>query len=160
MSKPNEALQPTRLVDWNEIAISFPTGLGNPLPSTASATPSGDGNPQAAWYRERIHDTALRLDRIRIIRPDRQRTRNAVTMKRMKNDPDMLEEYDFSGGVRGKYAQRFAEGANLVVVDPDVAEFFPDPDSVNDALRHLAAVIRRQRKADKVRRASPRSSGR
>jgi hypothetical protein len=80
-------------------------------------------------------------------------------MKRMKNDPDLLEEYNFSGGVRGKYAQRFAEGANLVVVDPDVAEFFPDPDSVNDALRHLAAVIRRQRKAEKVRRVAPRSSG-
>jgi hypothetical protein len=38
-------------------------------------------------------------------------------------DPEMLEEYDFSGGVRGKYATRFAEGANVVVVlDPDVAE--------------------------------------
>lgn len=63
-------------------------------------------------------------------------------MKRMQNDPDMLEEYDFSGGVRGKYAKRYAEGANVVVVDPDVAAFFPDHDSVNEALRHLAAVIK------------------
>lgn len=62
-------------------------------------------------------------------------------MKKMKNDPDMLEEYDFSGGVRGKYAKRYAEGTNVVVVDPDVARVFPDHDSVNNALRHLAAVI-------------------
>jgi len=69
-------------------------------------------------------------------------------MKRMHNDPDMLEEYNFSGGVRGKYAERYAEGTNVVVVDPDVAAFFPDHDSVNEALRHLAAVITSQRKVD------------
>ena len=71
-------------------------------------------------------------------------------MKKMKNDPDMLEEYDFSGGVRGKYAKRYAEGTNVVVVDPDVAELFPDHDSVNDALRHMAAVIRRQGKTEQA----------
>ena len=69
-------------------------------------------------------------------------------MKKMQSDPDLLEEYDFSGGVRGKYAKRYAEGTNVVVVDPDVAQFFPDQESVNDALRHLAAVIRNQRKAE------------
>ena len=69
-------------------------------------------------------------------------------MKKMKSDPNMLEEYDFSGGVRGKYAKRYAEGTNVVVVDPDVAELFPDHDSVNDALRHMAAVIRRQGKTE------------
>ncbi|WP_337286564.1 hypothetical protein [Candidatus Methylomirabilis sp.] len=46
-------------------------------------------------------------------------------MKRAKRDPDMLEEYDFSGGVRGEHAKRYAEGANVVVIDPDVAELFP-----------------------------------
>lgn len=69
-------------------------------------------------------------------------------MKRMKNDPDMLDEYDFTGGVRGKYAKRYAEGTNVIVIDPDVAEYFPDHDSVNDALRSLAAIIERQRKAE------------
>ncbi len=69
-------------------------------------------------------------------------------MKRVKSDPDMLEEYDFSGGVRGKYAKRYAEGANVVVIDPDVAEYFPDHDAVNEALRGLAAIIKRQRKAE------------
>ncbi len=67
-------------------------------------------------------------------------------MKRTQKDPDMLEEYDFSKGVQGKYAQRYAEGTNVVVIDPDVAEIFPDHDSVNQALRSLAEIIRRQKK--------------
>ena len=66
-------------------------------------------------------------------------------MKRTPNDEDMLDEYDFSGGEKGRYVQRYAEGTNVVVIDPDVAEYFPDHDSVNEALRHLAAVIARQR---------------
>jgi hypothetical protein len=69
-------------------------------------------------------------------------------MKKMKNDPNMLEEYDFSGGVRGKYAKRYEEGTNVAVIEPDVAEYFPDHDSVNEALRALAAIIKRQRKAE------------
>lgn len=69
-------------------------------------------------------------------------------MKRMKSDPDMIEEYDFTGGVRGKYAKRYAEGSNVVVIDPDVAEYFPDHDSVNEALRGLTAIIKRKRKAE------------
>jgi hypothetical protein len=68
-------------------------------------------------------------------------------MKKMKNDPDMLEEYDFTGGVRGKYAKRYEEGTNVVVIDADLVEYFPDHDSVNEALRGLAAIIRRQREA-------------
>jgi hypothetical protein len=46
-------------------------------------------------------------------------------------------EYDFSGGVRGKYAERFREGTNIVVLDPDVAAEFKDSQSVNDALRTI-----------------------
>ncbi|HDL85686.1 MAG TPA: hypothetical protein ENH11_05090 [Candidatus Acetothermia bacterium] len=60
----------------------------------------------------------------------------------------MLEEYDFSGGVRGKYAKRYEEGTNVVVIDPDVTEYFPDHDSVNEALRSLAAIIRRRTRAE------------
>jgi hypothetical protein len=59
-----------------------------------------------------------------------------------KPDLDMLPEYDFSKGVRGKYAKRHDSGTNLVVLDPDVAAVFPDSASVNRALRALAAVIR------------------
>ncbi len=69
-------------------------------------------------------------------------------MKKMKDDPDLLEEYDFSGAVRGKYAKRYQEGSNVVVIEPDVAEYFPDHDSVNETLRNLVAVIRRQKNAE------------
>ena len=110
-------------------------------------------------------------------------------MKIMSDDPDMLEEYDFSKGVIGKYAKRYAGGTNVVVIDPDLAEFvsysnsmvklknlnfkknkyhninnlffkqinlpgnlnripefFPDHDSVNEALRSLANVIKKREK--------------
>ena len=61
-----------------------------------------------------------------------------------ETDSDMLDEYDFSDGVRGKYVERFAKGSNIVVLDPDVAEIFTDSESVNQALRALAEIIRNQ----------------
>ena len=72
---------------------------------------------------------------------------------RPRREPEgMLPEYDFSGGVRGKYANRFAKGTIMVVLDPDVAELFPDPKSVNSALRALGQIIRdRSRKTDRRR---------
>jgi hypothetical protein len=51
-------------------------------------------------------------------------------------------EYDFSEGVRGKFAKAFLEGTNLVVLDPDVAEMFPTSTAVNDALRALVKIAR------------------
>lgn len=57
-------------------------------------------------------------------------------------DSDMLDEYDFSQGIRGKYTQRYEEGNNIVKLDDDVAKIFPDERSVNDALRALAKIIR------------------
>jgi hypothetical protein len=60
-----------------------------------------------------------------------------------KRDPDMLDEYDFSKGIRGKYAKRYAEGTNVVVLAPDVAAMFPDAESVNEALRALVQIARR-----------------
>ena len=60
-----------------------------------------------------------------------------------RHEPEeMLPEYDFSAGVRGKYASRFADDTVMVVLDPDVAEVFPDPSSVNKALRALGHIIR------------------
>lgn len=68
-------------------------------------------------------------------------------MRRMRKDRDMLEEYDFSKGIQGKYAKRYAEGTNVVVIEPDVAKYFPDHDSVNKALRTLTEIIKRQKKS-------------
>ena len=70
--------------------------------------------------------------------------------KRPPLDPDrdtLRPEYDFSKGVRGATAARYAQGTNIVVVDPDVRDVFPDSAAVNDALRALAPVIRRERKS-------------
>jgi hypothetical protein len=62
----------------------------------------------------------------------------------------MRKEYDFSKGVRGKYAKKFAKGSNVVILEPDVAKLFPDAESVNRALRAIASVapkLKRKRKS-------------
>jgi hypothetical protein len=59
----------------------------------------------------------------------------------------MRPEYDFSSGVRGKYLPRLAKGANVVVLDRDMAEVFPTSKAVNDALRVLAEAGGRHGKA-------------
>ncbi len=59
----------------------------------------------------------------------------------------MQPEYDFSSGVRGKYFRRYQRGANVVVLEPDVAKAFPNASAVNDSLRALAHIIQRQGKA-------------
>jgi len=51
----------------------------------------------------------------------------------------MKKEYDFSEGVRGKYAGRIEKGANLVLLEPEVAKYFPTAESVNRALKGLIA---------------------
>jgi hypothetical protein len=56
---------------------------------------------------------------------------------------EIRAEYDFSKGVRGKYARRFAERTHLVKLEPDVAAVFGDSASVNRALRTLTEVARR-----------------
>ncbi len=68
-------------------------------------------------------------------------------IKRSNKDRDMLEEYDFSKGVRGKYSKKYAAGTNVVVIEPDVAKYFPDHDSVNQALRSLADIIKKRKSA-------------
>ena len=60
--------------------------------------------------------------------------------KARKLDPDrdtMRPEYDFSGGVRNKYAARLRRGTNVVLLDPDVAKAFGSSKAVNQALRAL-----------------------
>lgn len=59
------------------------------------------------------------------------------TRKPSDSSDDIRPEYDFRGGARGKYAARFREGTNIVVLDPDVAAAFKDSQSVNDALRTI-----------------------
>jgi hypothetical protein len=63
---------------------------------------------------------------------------------REKNN-EMVREYDFSKGVRGKYARRYARGSNVVVLELDVAKIFPNAEAVNSSLRSLADIIRRRK---------------
>ncbi len=60
---------------------------------------------------------------------------------------ELRPEYDFAqmeGGVRGKYAERYQSGTNLVRLDPDVAQAFPNEKAVNEALRLLMQIAQRQ----------------
>ena len=68
------------------------------------------------------------------------RTKKAEPAKARGSRDEMRAEYDFSGGVRGKYAKRYAEGTNIVVLEPDVAEAFPTGRAVNAALRRAIAA--------------------
>jgi hypothetical protein len=70
-----------------------------------------------------------------------------------QNDPDMLDEYDFSGGVRGKYAERYREGTNIVRLDDDVAAMFSSSEEVNMILRSLGEIIRKHEKISPANRA-------
>ncbi|HNB51023.1 MAG TPA: hypothetical protein PK530_03725 [Anaerolineales bacterium] len=93
--------------------------------------------------------------------------------KEISPEDDMQPEYDFSGGVRGKHFKAYREGhtvtihkedgstivqefkleKNAVVLEPDVKEYFPDSESVNQALRALIALIPEKRKTtSKTRR--------
>lgn len=66
-----------------------------------------------------------------------------VNQQKPGDDRDtMRTEYDFSRAVRGVTAARYAQGVNIVVVDPEVLDVFPDGASVNAALRALAPVLR------------------
>ena len=67
------------------------------------------------------------------------------TTKAKKSAPDadtMRPEYDFSNAVRGVTAARYAQGTNVVLLDPDVAQLFPDSRAVNEALRTLTRLGR------------------
>lgn len=59
----------------------------------------------------------------------------------MKKQDEMLDEYDFSNGVRGKYTRQYNDGINIIKLDKDVRKIFPDAKSVNNALRTLINLI-------------------
>ena len=74
-----------------------------------------------------------------------------------KLNDDMRPEYDLSrlkGGVRAKYYRRAIAGTNLVLIDPEVLDVFPDGVAVNQALRALAPVLRQRRRAATKRRSA------
>jgi len=68
--------------------------------------------------------------------------------KKQNEEVEMLDEYDFTGGVRGKYVERLTNRKSIITLEPDVAEVFTDSESVNQALRGLLPIIQKQ--AEKV----------
>src|SRR5262245_36602852 len=85
------------------------------------------------------------------------RTNGGSMKKAGGGDADMRDHYDFRSGVRGKYAARYAEGTNVVVLDPDVAEMFPDRKLINETLRAVGRVVqlRERHQAGPNRRLQP-----
>ena len=71
--------------------------------------------------------------------------RDASMKKRPNKRParSMRAEYDFSGGIRGKYIDQYRQGTNVVRIDAELADAFPDSKSVNEALRALVAISAR-----------------
>ena len=62
-------------------------------------------------------------------------------------EDELRSEYNFAqmrGGVRGKYIKRYRSGTNLVLLDPDIAQAFPNDAAVNEALRLLMQIAQRQ----------------
>ena len=80
--------------------------------------------------------------------------KKASRHNRKNNRNTMRPEYDFSAAVRGVTAPRYAQGANIAVIDPEVLDVFPDGQTVNQALRALAPVLRRQRRTAKKRKSA------
>ena len=82
---------------------------------------------------------------------DNQRGLNGKTMKkqtrrkRSEDSDTMRPEYDFSKGVRGKHAARYAEGTNVVVLEPDVAREFRSTEQVNETLRAVSKLLQQHR---------------
>lgn len=60
--------------------------------------------------------------------------------KKADSDLELRPRYDFSAGARGKYAARYQQGTNIVVLDPDVASVFKTSEAVNEALREVARL--------------------
>lgn len=79
---------------------------------------------------------------------DWQQGVNNDFMKKTSPNNEMQAEYDFAtmkGGVRGKYAKRYREGTNLVLLEPDISKAFPTDKAVNQALRSILKTTRKAR---------------
>jgi hypothetical protein len=75
-----------------------------------------------------------------------KKSKSKSKLQRIDEDT-MRAEYDFSKGTRGVTAARYAEGTNVVVLDPDVSEIFPDARAVNEALRTFARLTKPRRRS-------------
>jgi hypothetical protein len=71
-----------------------------------------------------------------------------------KAKEEILPEYDFRGGVRGKYAKEYAVGTNIVVLSPEIAKVFPNSEAVNKALAKLIQLGQKRSELQQSERSS------
>ena len=96
-----------------------------------------------SWYRTRNE-----VDESELSVLDCRLGLNGDNMKKQasrKGRNAMRPEYDFSKGVRGKHAARYASGTNVVVLEPDVASEFATAGEVNETLRAVSQLLQRRK---------------
>ena len=132
------------------------TVFGDPLSVTIADPAHSRGEDRFVTIGTSLNNkliVVVHTDRDGIIRiiSARRATRNEKQQYEQRQ-PDsiypginMRKGYDFSKGIRGKYARKYEAGSNIVLLDPDVAEVFRTPKSVNEALRSLAGIIKAQK---------------
>ena len=76
-----------------------------------------------------------------------------TSQKPSENTDVMRPEYDFSKGVRGKHAARYAEGTNVVVLASDVARHFRNAEQVNEVLRAVSKLLKQHRNRNSLKTA-------
>jgi hypothetical protein len=75
------------------------------------------------------------------------------------NDDELRPEYDFStmkDGIRGKYVDRLRKASNVVLLEPEVAQAFPNSEAVNQALKEILKTTRLHRRTGKAANRAPR----
>jgi hypothetical protein len=75
--------------------------------------------------------------------------KNVVTKT---SDWKMRKEYDLSNSRPNKYAKKYAEGTNIVLIEPDLVEFFPASESVNTVLRTLVSILHKSKLKEKPKK--------
>jgi hypothetical protein len=83
-----------------------------------------------------------------------KKARSKVDLETQVPADEILPEYDFRKAQRNPYASRYAAGSSVVVLEPDVAAAFPTAEEANEALRALATIIQKHKRARGFRRTS------
>jgi hypothetical protein len=100
-----------------------------------------------SWYRTRSEKIEFGLLALGSrIAPNGKAMKKQTKRKPPTDKDTMRPEYDFSKGVRGKHAAKYAEGTNVVVLEPDVAQEFQTTEQVNETLRAVSKLLQQQRK--------------
>jgi len=132
-------------VSFDEASTVFGDVLASTIPDSAHADGEARFITMGPSTTSRLLVVATPIEAKRCVSSLRGRLRRAnedhmSQRRKLAGDDDLRPEYDFRGGLRGKYFERYRQGTNVVLLDADVAAVFKNPVAVNDALRALVAV--------------------